>query len=318
MIEDLLDMNRIASGKIRLDLQRVDLRTLVAAAEESMRPAAENKGVSLSTRITADPATVVGDSSRLQQILANLLTNAIKFTPGGGSIEIRLSQSDDLLHLAVIDSGVGIAPDLLPFVFDRFRQSDSSASRKHGGLGLGLAIVKQLAELHGGAIAVSSDGPGKGTAFTLSLPPAPLDDTEIGERPAALPAGALKGLRILVVDDEPDARTLTRRILQSAGATVITTGSVEDALWQLHSRPFDVLVSDIGMPGEDGYSLIRRVRATAPDHARAIPAVAVTAFARPEDRSKALDAGFHTHAPKPIEPAELIAVIANLVPTGAH
>jgi signal transduction histidine kinase/CheY-like chemotaxis protein len=324
IIEDLLDMSAIISGKVRLEVEKVDLASIVRAGIETARPTADAKGVSLGEQIDLMAgAQVRGDPHRLQQVLWNLLTNAIKFTPCGGRVEVRLVPVDGRAEISVSDTGEGIAPEFLPFVFDRFRQADASTTRRHGGLGLGLSIVKQLVELHGGTVRVESAGQGKGSTFTVTLPvtPVTLPVSGLPERRTELaPAEAIPaeecermhGLRVLVVDDDADARELARRLLESCEARVSMAASTEEAMHALAGQRFDVLVSDIGMPGEDGYALMRRVRALPPERNGDIPAVALTAYARGEDRLKAIRAGFHVHAAKPVDPAELIAAVANL------
>ena len=324
IIEDLLDMSRIISGKIRLDVQRIDLSSVVQASIETVRPAANAKGVRL--QVVLDPITkpVTGDPNRLQQVFWNILTNAVKFTPKNGRVQVILERVNSHLEVSVTDTGEGIDPSFLPYVFDRFRQADAATTRKHGGLGLGLAIVRQLVELHGGSVRVKSPGLGKGTTFIVALPLTvihPEMEPDAERRRSGAGAGIaisdetcakMKGIRILVVDDEADARLLVKRFLEDCEAKVTIAASAEQALELLvKSRP-DVLVSDIGMPGEDGYSLIRRVRALPPESGGAVPAIALTAYARPEDRVNAILAGFHHHVTKPVEPAELIAMIANL------
>jgi PAS domain S-box-containing protein len=348
IIEDLLDMSRIISGKLRLDVHPTPLAPIVQAAVDTVRPAADARGVLLRAALDpADPGHVSADPNRLQQVFWNLLTNAVKFTPRGGHVQVTLARADDDAHLevTVADTGEGIRPEFLPHVFDRFRQADASTTRRHGGLGLGLAIVKQLVELHGGTVRAASPGPGQGATFTVTLPvatpdpqpaatPTPLatatatatsnpttPTTTTTTTPApAEPArpdlpdlhGRLAGLRALVVDDEPDTRDLVRRLLEARAATVTTAASAAEALDHLRQQPFDVLLSDIGMPGEDGYALIRRVRALPDDGGGNVPAIALTAYARAEDRVKALLAGFQHHVPKPVDPAELLATVAAL------
>jgi PAS domain S-box-containing protein len=324
IIEDLLDMSAIMSGKVRLEVGTLDIAALAQAGLDTARPTAEAKGVALESRIElAKGEQVRGDPHRLQQVIWNLLSNAIKFTPRGGRVELNLSRKAGLIELAVADSGEGIAPEFLPYVFDRFRQADASTTRRHGGLGLGLSIVKQLVELHGGHVRVESAGRGQGARFTVCLP----DSTAV--RTAGKPRSAverpvraidvlaedcerLEGIRVLVVDDDPDARDLAGRLLGGCRADVVTAGSTQEALGALTEGEFDVLISDIGMPGEDGYALLRKVRALPREHNGDIPAMALTAYARGEDRVKALRAGFHLHASKPVDPAELIAAVANL------
>jgi PAS domain S-box-containing protein len=333
IIEDLLDMSGIISGKVRLDMRKVDLGSVVEASVNAVRPAAEAKGIEL--KVTLDPMApaVRGDPNRLQQVFWNLLTNAVKFTPKAGRVAVTVGRVHSHLSVSVADNGEGIDPAFLPYVFERFRQADASASRRHGGLGLGLSIVKQLVELHGGSIAAASKGSGTGSTFTVELPVMALD-TDAGRKglrhqpsrspaepiDASVPAASLDGVRVLVVDDEPDARALIERLLQECEATVCTAGSASEALEHVARETPDVLLSDIGMPKEDGYSLIRRIRNLSGDASR-IPAIALTAYARTEDRAKALQAGYQLHLSKPVEPVKLIAMVASLVrpgPPGRH
>lgn len=326
LISDLLDVSRIISGKLRLDLRTVNLSKVIEAAVEATRPAAEGKSVSLSTSVDPHAGPVNGDADRLQQVVWNLLTNSIKFTPEGGRILVRSEVVGTRVEVTVRDTGIGISPEFLPHIFDRFRQANPGTNRIHGGMGLGLSIVRQLVELHGGTIRAESEGEGKGATFIVSLPfVAPEEETRLSERrsterrsvavPARLeiecPPG-LQGLRVLVVDDEADTRDMLRAVLEHCNAEVITAGSASEALEAIaHLRP-DVLVSDVGMPEEDGYSLIARVRALPPERGGRIPAAALTAYVRAEDRVKVLRAGFQLHVPKPIEPAELVTVVAHL------
>ena len=326
IIEDLLDMSRIISGKVRLEMGRIDLAAVIEAALETVRPAADAKSIRLQPVLDPQAREVSGDPDRLQQVFWNLLSNAIKFTSKGGRVQVILERIHSHLEVNVIDSGEGIAPEFLPHVFDRFRQADASSTRRHGGLGLGLAIVKQLVELHGGSVHVDSAGPGHGTAFRVMLPlravqvaeePPPEEPRASGAAlaPPLVPAELLRltGIRVLVVDDEPDARALVKRLLEDRGATVRTAGSADEAMSLFRENPPDVLVSDIGMPGEDGYSLIRRVRALLPEQGGHIPAIALTAYARSEDRIKAIVAGFQMHLAKPVEAMELLAQVASLM-----
>jgi signal transduction histidine kinase/CheY-like chemotaxis protein len=317
LIEDILDVSRIITGKLRLELRPIELDGVIRAALEVVRPAAEAKGVELTTTIAAG-AAVSGDADRLQQVAWNLVSNAVKFTPEGGRVEISVVREATCVLIVVRDSGRGIEPDLLPHVFERFWQADSSPTRRHGGLGLGLAIVRHLVELHGGSVRAESGGDGRGATFIVQLPVRedgpgdgdvlPLRDSD-PSNPAALRA-QLDGVRVLVVDDEADARELVATMLSAAGATVTTASSTEDALAVLDLEVPDVLVSDVGMPGEDGLSLLRRVRASR--RLCRLPAVALTAYASSEDARRAVLAGFHTHIPKPAEPAMLAAVVASL------
>jgi PAS domain S-box-containing protein len=322
IIEDLLDMSRIISGKVRLDVQRVDLSSVVQAAVETALPTAEAKGVRLQTVIDPLPGvSVSGDVNRLQQVLWNLLSNAVKFTPKGGRIQVLLERIDSHLEISVIDTGEGIKPEFLPYVFDRFRQADASTTRRHGGLGLGLSIVRQLVELHGGSVTVKSDGWGKGSTFVVSLPLTVVHgyrEVEVERRhPRLAPKGVaeveveINGVRVLVVDDEMDARALLKRILEDSRAVVTVAESADEAIELLRGSKFDVLVSDIGMAGEDGYSLIKRVRALDAADGGEIPAIALTAYARGEDRIKAIAAGFQMHIAKPVGTVELITMIAG-------
>jgi signal transduction histidine kinase len=320
IIEDLLDMSRIISGKVRLDIQRVDLRAIIGAAIDTAQPTADAKGVKLEPHTDAlSGVTVNGDANRLQQVLWNLLSNAIKFTPRGGRVHLLLERVSSHIEISVIDTGEGIKPEFLPYVFDRFRQADASTTRRHGGLGLGLSIVKQLVELHGGSVRVKSAGIGQGASFIVALPVMPIleptDDAPAQERVRATydidgRSAQVENLRVLVVDDEADSRNLVRRVLEDGNATVATAASMDEALHQLSLDRFDVLVSDVGMPGGDGYELIRRVRSTSTTNAR-IPAIALTAYARAEDRVRAIAAGFQMHVPKPVKPLELLTMVAG-------
>jgi PAS domain S-box-containing protein len=325
IIEDLLDMSRIISGKIRLEVQRISLEAIVQSAVETARPGADGKGISLQTVL--DPlhdVVVTGDSNRLHQVLWNLLSNAVKFTPKGGRIQVLLERVNSHLELSVIDSGEGIAAKFLPLVFDRFQQADASSTRRHGGLGLGLAIVKQLIELHGGSVRVKSPGPGQGATFIVALPitpvhaqsePAPERRHPSAADPKAtleVSGAELSGVHVLVVDDEPDARALVKQLLEDNHAQVSIASSTAEAHALLAHTRFDLIVSDIGMPEEDGYSLIQKLRALDAEAGGRTPAVALTAYARVEDRVKALRAGYQMHLVKPIEPSELITVVASL------
>ena len=316
LIEDLLDMSRIITGKLRLDARPLDPRTFIGAAVESVRPAAEAKGVRLQEVSGAAAGTVSGDADRLQQVVWNLLTNAIKFTPEGGRIEVHVGAAGAHVEVAVRDTGDGIGRDFLPYVFDRFRQGDQSTTRAHGGLGLGLAIVRHLVELHGGTVHADSDGEGAGATFTVRLPLLKLRGADCGlaveEEPDSQQAASLEGLRALVVDDEADTCEMVGVMLRERGAEVSTVTTAAEALAELErSRPH-LLISDIGMPGVDGYELMRRVRRLPPAAGGKIPAIALTAYARAEDRLRALRAGYQMHVPKPVEAAELIAVVASL------
>jgi signal transduction histidine kinase/CheY-like chemotaxis protein len=320
LISDLLDVSRIISGKLRLDLRTVDLPKVIEAAVEATRPAAEGKGVSLSASLDPHAGPVNGDADRLQQVVWNLLTNAIKFTPEGGRIQVGSKVVGTRVEVTVRDTGMGISPEFLPHIFDRFRQANPGTNRIHGGMGLGLSIVRQLVELHEGTIRAESEGEGKGATFIISLPFVALEEEmRLAERRPAVAARleiecppALQGLRVLVVDDEADTRDMLRAVLEHCNVEVITAGSASEALESLtHLRP-DVLISDVGMPEEDGYSLIARVRALPPERGGRIPAAALTAYVRAEDRVRVLRSGFQLHVPKPVEPAELVAVVAHL------
>ncbi|MBV9106366.1 MAG: PAS domain S-box protein [Verrucomicrobia bacterium] len=323
IIEDLLDMSRIMSGKVRLDVQRLDLSTIVHAAVETARPAAEAKGIRL--QMIIDPLNgvlVSGDVNRLQQVLWNLLSNAVKFTPKGGRVQVLLERIHSHLEISVIDTGEGIKPEFLPFVFDRFRQADASTTRRHSGLGLGLSIVKQLVELHGGSVRAESNGPGQGSTFIIALPYTvlhgypELESERRHPRLAPKLAGTaevdfdVEGVRVLVIDDESDSRALVKRLLEGCRAIVIDAGSAGEGINLLQGGKFDVLVCDIGMPGEDGYSLIQRVRSLGGDQGGNIPAIALTAYARLDDRIRAIAAGFQMHIAKPVAPVELITMVA--------
>jgi PAS domain S-box-containing protein len=324
LIEDLLDMSRIISGKIRLDVQEVNLAAILNEVIQSISPAANAKGIRVQAMLDPLAGPVTGDPGRLQQVFWNLLNNAIKFTPKRGSVQVHLERVNSHVEIRVMDSGEGIRAELLPHVFERFRQGDSTSTRRHGGLGLGLAIVKHLVELHGGTAAVWSAGEGQGATFTVALPlrgvrSVPELLAEARAHPTAEPVlgkdlklPSLAKIRALVVDDDADSRELIRRILTEAGAQVETAGGAAEAMEviQAAGRRPDILLSDIGMAGEDGYSLIRRVRGLA--EGAEIPAIAITAFARSEDRRKAMLAGFQMHVAKPTDAAELVTMVASL------
>ena len=324
MVEDLLDMSRIISGKLRLDVQRIDLAEVIRTAAETVEPAAGAKDIRLQLVLDPLAGAVSGDPNRLQQVFWNLLSNAIKFTPRGGRVQVLLERINSHLEVSVIDTGEGIDPAFLPHIFDRFRQADATTTRRHGGLGLGLAIVKQLIELHGGTIRARSPGKGQGATFVASLPltvlhpeaePQPSRRHPSAES-AAMPVDSdvqLAGVRVLVVDDEPDARALLRRLFEDRGAIVFTARSATEALSIVQRERPDALISDIGMPDVDGYALMRRVRALLPEHGGRTPAIALTAYARGEDRVKALVVGFQHHLAKPIEPVELLVTVASVV-----
>ncbi|HEY9501596.1 MAG TPA: PAS domain S-box protein [Pyrinomonadaceae bacterium] len=323
LIDDLLDVSRIVTGKLRMDVRPTDPNSFIDAAVEAVRPAAEAKGVRIQKIVDTGAVSVTGDPVRLQQIVWNLLSNAIKFTPRNGRVQIRLERVDSHVEIVVNDTGQGIEADFLPHVFDRFRQADQRTSRQHGGMGLGLAIVRHLVELHGGSVDARSPGEGQGATFTVLLPITPVYQVDLnGERvhPAArdlLPttecSDRLDGLRVLVVDDESDTRELLKQGLEFCGAIVTLAASTTEALEQLNKTKLDVLISDIGMPGEDGYDLIKQVRMLPTESGGRIPAIALTAYTRVEDRLLALRSGYHMHVPKPVELAELVAVAASLV-----
>ncbi len=322
LIDDLLDVSRIVTGKLRMDVRASDPNSFIDAAVEAVRPAAVAKGVRVQKVIDTGAIAIPGDPVRLQQVVWNLLSNAIKFTPRGGHVQIRSERVNSHLEIVVADTGQGIPADFLPHVFDRFRQADQKTSRQHGGMGLGLAIVRHLVELHGGTVRAASEGVGQGATFTVMLPITPVyqvDQTGSRVHPAArdlLPApdrnDRLDGLTILVVDDEADTRELLRRGLEYCGATVKLAGSAADALAKFETDVPDILISDIGMPGTDGYDLIKQVRNLPTEKSRKVAAIALTAYTRVEDRLHALRAGYDMHVPKPVELTELVAVAASV------
>jgi PAS domain S-box-containing protein len=321
MIEDLLDISRIVSGKLQLSVRPVDLSTIIIAAVEGLRPAADAKEIRLDLQLDSASWQVSGDTDRLQQVAWNLVSNAVKFTPKGGRVQVRLSRVESHVEMTVSDTGRGIAPEFLPHVFDRFRQADETITRGHGGLGLGLAIVRQLVQLHGGTVWAESAGESLGATFTVSLPLVAVsgatDDAERAHPQAITPPEfdcppQLEGLRVLAVDDEADTRELVRSVIESCGGRVRTASSAAAALEAMAEEAFDVLISDIGMPEEDGYSLIAKVRALDRERGGRIPAAALTAYAGEEDRIRTLRSGFQIHVPKPVSPNELVAVVANL------
>jgi len=320
IIEDLLDMSRIISGKVRLEVQRVDLLSVINSAIESVQPMATAKQIRLTSVLDPLASPVSGDPARLQQILWNLLTNALKFTPKGGRVHVVLERVNSHLEISVNDTGSGIAPDFLPYVFDRFRQADASTKREQRGLGLGLAIVKNLVELHGGNVRAKSPGLNKGSTFAIVLPMVMVNVEADPKRqhPRAVMEELveerldLHGVRVLAVDDEADARHLIKRILSSCGAQVETADSGAASLRFLRKRKPHVLIMDVGMPNEDGYEAIRKVRQLRSEEGGKVPAIALTAFARSEDRRRAILNGFQMHIAKPVEPSELIAMVASL------
>jgi len=328
LIDDLLDVSRIVTGKLRLDVQPVELSVVIIAAVEVMRPSAEAKSIRLQMVLDPSVCLVSGDANRLQQVIWNLISNAIKFTPKGGRVQVRLERVNSHVEITIADTGAGINPEFLPHVFDRFRQADSAITRTHGGLGLGLSIVRQLVELHGGTVRAESEGEGNGATFIVSLPfiatrrDSPLMErvhpaTNCGNMSFDCPP-QLIGLRVLIVDDEDDTRDLLRAVMERCGCEATSVGSVAEALATLQQTNPDVLISDIGMPEEDGYSFIRKVRALPAERGGNTPAIALTAYARSEDRIRALMAGFQMHVPKPIEPIELAAVVASLSRRNGH
>jgi CheY-like chemotaxis protein/two-component sensor histidine kinase len=320
LIDDLLDMSRIVSGRLRIDRQTVDLTRVLQSAIDSIRPAVEAKSIRVSPLLDMDAALLTGDPGRLQQVFWNLLSNAVKFTPRGGSVDVVLQRVDSSAEVRVTDSGRGIAPHFLRYIFDPFRQEDPTSTRARAGLGLGLAIARRIVELHGGHITVHSDGEGCGATFTVTLPlgavASPLMELAQREKQEqAQPAPKsrdLSGVHILVVDDHEDARDLIRAVLETCGAEVETAADVDEAMLAFTHRVPDVLLSDIGMPGQDGYDLIHKVRQLHAERGGTVPAAALTAYARTEDRRKALNAGYSMHLAKPIEPGELIDVVVSL------
>jgi signal transduction histidine kinase/ActR/RegA family two-component response regulator len=313
LIEDLLDTSRIMAGTFRIRAEPVNVLATTQAAIETVMPAATAKHIKLHLSAVPESAEPVpGDTIRLQQVVLNLLSNAIKFTPEGGRVDVVLKRDASGMQIAVADTGEGIAPEFLPHVFDRFRQADAATTRTHSGLGLGLAIVRELVELHGGTVEAESAGIGRGATFTVTiggLPPTAPRERRSPPSTADQLHASLDNLRILVVEDDADARELTTIALQDAGATVTTVSSVPEALGILDVFHPDALVSDIGLPRDDGYSLIRQIRQREAEHGGLLPAVALTGYARAEDRAKTLAAGFHAHVPKPFDAAELTAAV---------
>jgi signal transduction histidine kinase/AmiR/NasT family two-component response regulator len=320
LIDDLLDTARIISGKLRLLVGPVDLVSVIEESVQTIRPAAEAKGLSLRANLPPRIGQITGDPARLRQVIWNLLSNAVKFTPHRGRVEVLLERVDPHICIIVNDTGKGISPDFLPYVFDRFRQADASSARRYGGLGLGLSLVKYLVELHGGTIEAASAGEGQGATFTVTLPVRAVATSlwEAGGAPVTVKISEeLAGVRALVVDDEDDARKLITLALAQHGADVVAVSSAAEAYALITATPPqerpDVIVTDIGMPGEDGYSLMRRVREWERGSDFYTPMVALTAYGRTEDRIRALNAGFQTHIAKPVDPSELAVVIASLL-----
>lgn len=320
IIEDLLDMSRILSGKVRLDVQRIELGTVLEAALETVRPAAQAEGVKIHSVVDPLGTPISGDPQRMQQVFWNLLSNAIKFTPRGGRIEVLLQRINSHLEVSISDTGIGISGDFLPHVFDRFRQADATTTRSHSGLGLGLAIVKQLVELHGGSVVAKSAGLEKGATFSVVVPRAAVAEASFASsrhhersiQREAPPAPALEGIAVLVVDDDEDSRAMVAKTLEKAGAGVSTAGGADEALNALDSTLPQVLVSDIGMPGKDGYALLEELRSRPAERGGKIPAAALTAYTRVEDRVQAMCAGFQILLPKPVDANELVATVAAL------
>jgi len=321
IVEDVLDVSRIVSGKIRLDVQAVELPVIIDNAVATVQPAADAKGVRIQTIVDPNVGPVSGDPGRLQQVIWNLVSNAVKFTPREGRVQVRLGRVNSHVEIAVSDTGVGIRPDFLPFVFERFRQAESGTTRRTGGLGLGLAIVRHIVEMHGGTVDASSAGEGKGATFRVRLPlmivhpevrPTPREHPRTERREALKGLEGLQGIHVVAVDDEEDALALLRVVLETAGARVTAFNSPATALEQLADLKPHVLIVDLGMPEMDGFELITRIRKSKDPAIRNVPAAALTAFARSEDRTKALRCGFEMHLAKPVDPSELVASIAML------
>jgi PAS domain S-box-containing protein len=315
IVADVLDVSRIISGKLRFDLQPVDVGPVIREAMETVRPAADAKHIRIVLTLESLENTVGGDPARLQQVLWNLLSNAVKFTQAGGRIDIRVRHGDTTIDVEVADTGIGIAPDFLPYVFDRFRQADSRFSREHGGLGLGLAIARHIVEMHGGRIDAMSEGTGRGATFRVSLPRLmPKHDADVVERSTVggAPWRRLSGLRVLAVDDQEDTLAMLRDILEAAGAQVTTASGADEAIRLIESQPPDVLLADIGLPGVDGLELIRRIRHSSVPEAQHVPAAALTAYVRAEDSAAALESGYHLHVPKPVDPNEVVRIVGSL------
>ena len=323
IIDDLLDMSRIIGGTIRIDAQPVDLVAVIQGAIDEAHPAAHAKGLALTFTCHVVPDPVTGDAIRLQQVFANLLSNAIKFTASGGRIEVTLTSAGARAEIRVADTGQGIDAEFLPSIFERFSQADSSTTRRQGGLGLGLAIVRALVERHGGTVQAESPGRGLGATFTVRLPALSAQDVGDAERCAVRDAttaanrpARLDGIRVVLIDDDDDGRTMLTILLELAGANVAAAGSVHEALALLDTMRPDVIVSDVGMPDEDGFALIRGVRARDVEGGGSVPAIALTGYVRPEDRARLLAAGFQQHLRKPLEPGEIVAAIASLAAIG--
>ena len=321
LIDDMLDVARIVSGKLRLDVRPIDLAPVIEAAVDAVRPAAEAKAVRLEVALDPDAGAVRGDPDRLQQVVWNLVINGVKFTPRGGRVQVRLARVDAFAEISVLDTGQGISRDMLPHLFERFRQAETGANRSHGGLGLGLALVRHLVELHGGTVAAHSVGEGLGATFTVRIPVSAGVTAKAAHGPhrartaheADFGLPSLRGVRILVVDDHADSRDLVATILAAAGAEVRTCGSALDGFAELLSWRPDVIVSDLEMPGEDGYALMRRIRALDPTAGGRTPAIALTAYGRVQDRQRTQAAGYEIHMPKPVDPLALAHAVTGLV-----
>jgi CheY-like chemotaxis protein len=318
LVDDLLDVSRIASGKLRLALRETRLASSIQDAVEAVRPVSENRGIHFQSQVADDIGIVRADPDRIQQIVWNLLSNAVKFTPSGGRVEVIARRDRDVVEIKVTDTGIGIRKEFLAHVFDRFRQAEAGAARSHGGLGLGLAIAKQLVELHRGSIEASSEGEGHGTTFTVRLPlQVRSASTEDLTTEAKDPGEGLSGVHILLVEDEAGARETTRRLLQEYGARVVAVESAAAAHDAIAIQWPDVIISDIGLPGVDGYQLLKSIRAQAVGNGSRVPALALTAFARSEDRQLALSAGFDEHLAKPVDPDRLLSTVARLARKGS-
>lgn len=320
IVNDLLDMSRIISGKVHLEVQSISLNDIVNNAIDSVRQTAAAKEIRILPVLDSKIGTIRGDPHRLQQVIWNLLTNAVKFTPKGGRVQIALERVNSHAEICVEDNGIGIEPDFLPHVFDRFRQADSSTTRRYGGLGLGLSVVKTLVELHGGSVRVKSRGENQGSTFIVGLPIAHAREEKGAiagtsfEQPLEIPP--LTDVNVLIVDDDTDGCSVIKRILEGFGATATCTSNAKEALEILRQKQFSILLSDIGMPDMDGFQLIRKIRSLSQDAGARIPAIAITAYARPEERQRCLLAGFNMHLPKPVEGGELVASIAALLYLG--
>jgi CheY-like chemotaxis protein/two-component sensor histidine kinase len=322
LVDDILDTSRIITGRLQLEAQPVDIKRVFQAAVDVVRPSADTKKIGLSVTIGNPIGMVLGDANRLQQVIWNLLSNAVKFTNEGGRVDARITRTDDQVEIVVTDSGIGIDPQFLPYIFDRFRQADSTSTRRYGGLGLGLAIVRHVVEVHGGSVSASSPGRGQGSTFKVRFPvsaAAPAVEVETPPEQSkhveeVLEEGhqKLHGIRVLLVEDDADTLDMLRFILEQYGAEVLTAPSTREGLKILDHWQPDALVSDLAMPGQDGYELIRQLRSRGAKRGGNIPAVALSAYTRSEDRQRALSAGFQTHVSKPVDPEELVSVVANL------